>query len=43
VAAAWAADNNRRPADLAPRVTFLATPPINSGSAPDCDFAVPFR
>jgi hypothetical protein len=38
----WAAEQERKPSDLAVRVTFLATPPITRESVPECDFAVPF-
>lgn len=38
---AWAAEHHRSPVDLAPRVTFLTTPPVTAASVADCDFAVP--
>ena len=31
-----------RPEDLGMRLTYLASVPLTEGSAPDCDFAVPF-
>ena len=40
---AWAAGQDRERADLAARVTLLATGPVTEGSAPDCDYAVPLR
>ena len=39
----WGVEHHHQPDDLAPRVTFLATPPRTADSRPDCDFAVPFR
>src|SRR5580698_5880546 len=40
---AWAAGQDRERADLAARVTLLATGPVTEGRAPDCDYAVPLR
>ena len=38
---AWVAEHDRRPSDLAPRLTMLAIPPVTGRSVPDVDFAVP--
>ncbi len=39
---AWADERGVEPVDLGVRITYLAPPPRTEGSAPDCDFAVPF-
>lgn len=38
---AWAGEHGTHPSELGARVTFLANPPIDEGSVPDCDIAVP--
>jgi len=39
---AWGEERGAEPNELGVRITYYAPPPRTEGSAPDCDFAVPF-
>jgi DNA-binding transcriptional MerR regulator len=39
----WGGERDVEPSELGVRITYLAKPPITSGSVPDCDFAVPLQ